>query len=216
MNINTTVCMSGRSVRQEDPVLDVVERLKDVALVPVRTEEMPTSSLSITINTFVVTNLIDIYMELLPFVSRAWMNLPPISGCRPIYMIIWMLASEDYSVNHNTIRWDKSTPNNFAYVWTIIERMTPILRRVGLTWIVAGRNSVDYCSLTGMRGPADQSLYPPTVGLVASIKESVRAVRDVQGYQVEREFVSLFDFESAMMMVDTWHGKSGTSAGSCT
>jgi len=133
-----------------------------------------------------------------PFVMQAWRNLPPIGTHTPMFMISLMMASEGYDVNHNTIRWEGATPNTFAYVWTVIERMRQLFVETGNELLIQGRDSVGYCAAMNMREPPDAYIYVQMSGVPPQAAAAIRVVSETRGQSMNRDFVSFCDFVMAM------------------
>ncbi|KAI6986055.1 hypothetical protein KC359_g8913 [Hortaea werneckii] len=114
---------------------------------------------TISISRVKLNTMIKSYHILYELVHKCWSNFPEPPCSEKTYVFVWALASDDYCFNHGTISWERSTPNTFVHLWSIIDRIKLSLEREGLSWIVNGRNCAEYCRSTGMSGPLDAHMY---------------------------------------------------------
>lgn len=62
------------------------------------------------------------------------MRPAPVSGCSHVAMR--MIASENYGVDHSTIKWDGANLNIFVDLWSIMDRTKPTLSSMDLGWLM--------------------------------------------------------------------------------
>ncbi len=154
----------------------------------------------ISVSRVKMSTMISSYRTLYTLVNKCWSNLPEPPCSERTYVFMWMIASEGYAVNHNTIKWEGSSPNTFVHLWSIVDRMRPTLEGSGLSWIVDSRNCANYCGTTGMTGPLDVHMYPPE--FVTPI-EIIKMDEDTTPFTHENkraEFCSFYDFTMSVMV----------------
>jgi len=141
-------------------VADMLTSLKAVATVPVYTNSRPNEyEDSIMVSTMKLEEVASKYTDIYKFASKAWRNLPTPPGCEKAFVIAWMIASENYDVNHFSISWSGSTPNTFVHLWSVINRIRTAFDTQTSSWFINSRDPVGYCTSMNMSGPADQHLY---------------------------------------------------------
>jgi len=180
--------------------------LRTVAKVPVFVgERLEVSGDSILISELKMGVIAGIYEKIYSFTHRAWRNMPPAPGCDPPYVIMWMLACEDYEVNHNTISWTGARPNTFVHIWSMIERLSGMFMETGVEWVVGPREAAGYCTATNVVGPADTHIYSRELHTPPQVVAMAMSMRTSTSMPVNREFLSFFDMEvSAMMPGSGW------------
>lgn len=137
---------------------DVLESLKKCATVPVVVDGNPNSmERRISISRIKLGQMVKSYPVMFELANKCWSNFPEPPCSERTYVFMWAIACSDYSFNHGTISWERSTPNTFVHLWSIVDRMK--LRLSNLNWIIGTRNCADYCRSTGMTGPLDASMY---------------------------------------------------------
>ena len=143
-----------------DIVAEMMTVLRRIANVPVHANVKPVSDEnSIMISTMKMNELVGMYKQLYQFTSTVWKNLPPTIDYEPVFMIVWMLASENYDINHFTITWPGSTQSTFVHLWSIVNRIRTVLDTETANWFIASRDPVGYCTALEVTGPADAHLY---------------------------------------------------------
>ena len=140
------------------------------------------------------------YENIYAFTHKAWRNIPDAPGCEPPYVIMWMLACEDYEVNHNTIAWQGAGPNTFVHIWSMIERLRNTLVEAGAEWVMGSRDSVGYCEATNTIGSTDAHIYMSEQLVLPQVASMARTMKGSVRTTANREFVSFFDMETSMMM----------------
>lgn len=149
---------------------DVVESLRKCATVRVVVDGKPNEFENvISISRIKLNDLINAYPLIYELVHKCWSNFPDPPCDERTYVFLWALACDNYCFNHGTISWERSTPNTFVHMWSIIDRMRLVLVRHGLGWVMVGRNCADFCRSTGMVGPLDANMYVPELVVPSEI-----------------------------------------------
>lgn len=180
---------------------DSIKVLKNCATVPVVVDGNPNMmKTTIPISRVKMNTMINSYGIMYTLVNKCWSNFPEPPCDERTYVFMWAIASEGYSVNHNTIRWEGSTPNTFVHLWSIVDRIRPALESHALAWIVDSRNCVSYCRTTGMTGPLDVHMCPPEtvtpIEITKMDEDTVPFVHD----DTRAEFCSFYDFTMSTLV----------------
>jgi hypothetical protein len=174
---------------------NIIESLRSIAKVPVYLGEREAmSGQSILISQVKMSEVVAMYKGLYEFTHKAWRNLPPPPDCEAVFVIIWMLTSENYDINHFTIEWKGSTANTFVHLWSIIERLKTILQPMDLTWLVAARDPLGYSKTMKMTGAADKYLYPIDPIVPPHIDVFVNNMPKMKTEVLENSYSSNFNF----------------------
>lgn len=127
------------------------------------------------------------------------LNYRPPPPCSELtYVFIWMMVSDDYDFNHNTINWEGSNPNTFVHLWSIMDRLKQSLEDMGLHWIVGERSYTGYYMDTGLTGPMDEKMYIPEVEPLPYIDEMDDEIFSLTYTEQTEEFCSYLDFYTSV------------------
>lgn len=185
---------------------DVIKQLEMSANVRVSIDVVPNMyKNAIVINRTKMLEMVNSYGSMYSLVHRCWSNLPEPPCSEKTYLFMWMIASEGYSLNHNSISWEGSNPNTFVHLWSIIDRIRIALENTRMSWIVGERNCVDYCKTTGMTGPMDQHLYERERITPTEIEKMETDMTQFIFEDVRQEFCSFYDFQISTMMPENEH-----------
>jgi len=139
----------------------IIRELKEVATVDVVVDGSTSRKVgAIVIDTMKLKEIMCGYDYLRSIVQRTWSNLPSPPVPEKTHVIVWVIVTNDYGINHSTIRWPGANPNTFVHLWSIMDRIKMSLTGVDVGWLVGSRNCIDYCSTTGMSLPIDTYMYP--------------------------------------------------------
>ena len=182
--------------------VDVIEKLRSVATVDVEMDARPNAMRKmISISRVKMNEMVKSYALMYRLAHQCWSNLPDSPCDEKTYVFMWMIAADDYGVNHGTIAWEGSNPNTFVHLWSIVDRMRVSLENARVSWVVGTRNCASYCTTTGMSGPLDAHMYPPeytTADQITSIDESVTEMSYTDTIE---EFCSFYDFISSTLTI---------------
>jgi hypothetical protein len=182
----------------------MISSLRTAAKVPVFVgERTQPNTDSILISELRANVIAGVYAKLYAFTHKAWRNIPDAPGCEPPYVIMWMLACEDYDVNHNTIEWPGAGPNTFVHIWSMIERLRTTFTEAGVEWVMGPRDAVGYCTSMNITGPTDTHIYAGERILLPQVAAMSRGMKACRRTDVTRDFVSFFDMETSMMLPGT-------------
>lgn len=177
----------------------ILKELRSIAIIPVVIDvKVNANQQAIVISSTRLNEMMRYYAQLCLVVRKCWSNLPPAPVNECSHMIMWMIASENYGVNHSTIKWDGANLNTFVHLWSIMDRIKPTLSSMDLGWLMGSRSCVEYCLKSGAEGPMDSYMY-------TSMREPPRQIanmlasRESFTYQpVGREFDSFYDMNRSM------------------
>lgn len=182
--------------------VDVIQSLRSCATVSVNVDAKPSASTNgISISRMKMNQMINAYSMMYKIVHQCWSNLPDPPCNEKTFVFMWVIASDDYNVNHGTIAWEGSNPNTFVHLWSIVDRIRIPLENANMAWVVGTRNCADYCKTTGMNGPLDTHMYPHenvTPQQITLMSKDVNAMRYVN---VSTEFCSFYDFNMSTITI---------------
>ena len=193
---------SGMDVnKNNETYMKSIEQLRTIARVNVYIDEKEMGDTnSILISSMKMNMLSGIYEKLYAFTLKSWRNLPQVPGSEPAYMIMWMIASEEYSLNHMTVDWKGASPSTFVYVWSMIERMRDMMESMNVDWTVSSRDCKGYCMVTGISEPADTRLYTREQTTPPQVMHMCTSMSTARVTNLDRDYVSFFDAETSMLM----------------
>jgi hypothetical protein len=178
---------------------DVVESLRRCATVRVVVDGKPNEFENvISISRIKLNDLINAYPLIYELANKCWSNFPDPPCDERTYVFMWALACDNYCFNHGTISWERSTPNTFVHMWSIIDRMRLVLVRHGLGWVMVGRNCADFCRSTGMVGPLDANMYVPELVVPSEIVKIDDDFVPLTFKNEISEFCSYHDFKASV------------------
>lgn len=179
----------------------IIEKLKMFSNVPVYLGERETMTTeSISISPVKLDELVGMYEKIYAFTHTIWRNLPNPPDCEPAFVIIWMISSNDYDVNHLTVSWTGSSANVFVHLWSTIDRLRSSIDSMTSYWLFGSRGPVGYAEFTNMPGAADVYLYPkeiikPPHIEVLSAEMDMATVTDLN-----TDYESFYEFRRSLMM----------------
>lgn len=163
-------------------------------------ERESTTTDSVSVSPVKLDELVAMYEKIYRFTHTIWRNLPTPPDCEPALVIIWMIASENYDINHFTVSWEGVSANTFVHLWSTIDRLKNTMDSMTAYWLLGSRGPMGYAERTGMPGAADTYLYPkeiitpPHIGVL--VKEADRAIIT----DLDEDFASFYDFRQTLMM----------------
>ena len=183
----------------------VIEKLKENANVRVVVDANPSMYMNVmSVSRLKLTTILNTYAPLYELVNKCWSNLPNPPHDDRMYVFMWVMACENYSVNHSTIKWEGATPNTFVHLWSIMDRMKHSLERLNLSWVVGPRNCADYCRRMGMTGPLDSLMYVPELVVPVEITKMEEDFIPISFESESRSFCSFYEFNKSVKVDD--HG----------
>lgn len=180
---------------------DVVAHLKRVSNVPVFVDERESSAgPSILISSMKLGDVVSISSTLYRFTHEVWRNLPSPPENERMFVLMWLICSEGYDVNHQTIRWEGSSANTFVHLWSILDRLKTNLESIDMDWLIGARDPVGYSSYLNMTGPADRFIYPSMDIVPPHIETMIRDMNRCEYKEPKRGYNSNYDLMIALMM----------------
>lgn len=184
-----------------DTFSDLIKTLNACSNVPVVVDGNPSSTSNIiSVSRVKANTMINSYRTIYTLVNKCWSNFPEPPCDEKTYVFMWVIASEGYSVNHDTIKWEGSNPNTFVHLWSIVDRIRPSLEQSGMSWIVDSRNCAHYCGSTGMTGPLDAHMYPPELVTPIEIDKMDEDATPLTHQDRRSEFCSFYDFTMSALV----------------
>lgn len=180
---------------------NIISSLKAVSNVPVfvgQRESMAQDS--ILISSVKLNEMLSMYKELYAFTYSAWRNLPEPPDCEHTFVLMWMVAAEEYDVNHFTIKWPESSSNTFVHMWSIIDRLRTVLESNSADWLMGARSPVGYCQSMNMPGAIDQHLYPSEAVIPPHIRVFTENMDRMEPKKMTQDHSSNFSFIMSLTM----------------
>jgi hypothetical protein len=138
----------------------LLKELRAIAIIPVIMDvRVNANEQAIVVSSTRLNEMMRYYRGLCMVVRKCWSNLPPAPVSECSHVVMWMIACENYGVNHSTIRWDGANLNTFVHLWSIMDRIKPTLSSMDLGWLMGSRSCVEYCLKSGAEGPMDSYMY---------------------------------------------------------
>lgn len=148
---------------ENDMSAAVLKELRTYAVIPVVMDvKVNSNQQAIVVSSTRLNEMMRYYADLCMIVRKCWSNLPPAPVDECSHVVMWMIASENYGVNHSTIRWEGANMNTFVHLWSIMDRIKPTLSSMDLGWLMGSRSCVEYCLKSGADGPMDSYMYTRT------------------------------------------------------
>jgi hypothetical protein len=171
----------------------IIESLRRVAMVPVEMDGMVDKD-KITMSRLKLEQIMSSYEVIYGLVSKCWSNLPDPPCDEKTYLFVWIIASDDYCINHRSISWDGASANTFVHVWSIMDRIRMSLERTDMSWAVGSRNCSDFCRAVNMPGALDVYLYRPEPMTPSQILDLDKDIFEPTFVDYKAEFCSYYDF----------------------
>lgn len=179
----------------------VVSELKRFSNVPVFVgSRESTTADSISISPVKLDELVTIYPKIHTFTHTIWRNLPSPPDCEPAFVIMWMIASEGYDINHRTVSWEGTSANTFVHLWSTIDRLKSNIDEMTVIWLMGSRNPMGYAEHMRMPGAADMYLYPKEMITPPHIEVLAKNARGCKVTDLTEDFASFYDFRQSMMV----------------
>ena len=179
----------------------IIESLIATAVVPVVVDgTLTTNTATISISRMKIMQILSAYPFVYKLVNKCWSNFPEPPCCERVYVFVWAMACDNYCLNHSTIAWEKSTPNTFVHMWSVIDRMKYSFERQGIGWIVGTRSCADFCRSMMMSGPLDAIMYEPEFITPPEITKLEEDFVPITLKQESGSFSSFYDFTMAVRM----------------
>jgi len=181
---------------------DAIEKLRSCATVGVEMDARPSPMrTTISISRTKMNEMVRSYALMYRLAHQCWSNLPEAPCDEKTYVFMWMMAADDYEVNHGTIAWEGSNANTFVHLWSIIDRMRIPLENAKMNWVIGTRNCASYCDTTGMTGPLDAHMYPPEYTTPTQITSIDDNPMPMTYKNVTEEFCSFYDFNASNITI---------------
>ncbi len=179
----------------------VITQLKRFSKVPVYVGAKESAvTESITISPVKLDELISMYEKIYTFTHTIWRNLPTPPECEPAFVIVWMIAADNYDINHLSVSWEGTSANTFVHLWSTIDRLKNTIDSMTSSWLLYNRGPTGYAEYTKMPGAADTYLYPkemitlPHIGVLVEEADR-RTVTDLT-----EDFESFYEFRQSLML----------------
>lgn len=140
-----------------------------------------------------------IYGTIHAFVHTVWKNLNGSPDYKRAFVVMWMIASDGYDINHHSVSWRDMRPNTFVHIWSTMDRLRTVIDPVTASWLLGTRGPVEYAETMGMPGPADVYLYPKETTTIPHIEVFSANNSRCTSTDLGTEYASLFDFRMSMM-----------------
>jgi hypothetical protein len=107
-----------------DMFAEIIEEIRKVSRTTVNIDNIVTdTNKEISISRTRLVEILQGYDEVHVLVNKCWSNFPPAPYTKKTYVFVSMMMCKDYDVNHNTIKWEDSTPNIYIHLWSIMDRI---------------------------------------------------------------------------------------------
>lgn len=95
----------------------IIANLRKYANIPVFIEHREsTDTDSILISSIQLDECVEMYSTIHAFVHTVWKNLNGPPDCEWAFVVIWMMASEGYDINHHSMSWKDTKPDTFVHI----------------------------------------------------------------------------------------------------
>lgn len=179
----------------KDLTKGILTELKKICKTKVVLDEVTDENSNyISVSRTKLSEIVKEYVKIYELANKCWSNLPPPPCSELTYVFIWMMISDEYDFNHNTVTWEGSNANTFVHLWSIMDRLKQSLEDTGLYWIVGDRSCTGYYMHTGLTGPMDEKMYIPEVEPLPYIDEMDDEIFSPTYTEQCEEFCSYLDF----------------------
>lgn len=180
---------------------DIIAELRKLANVPVfMGEREMTSGDSIVISPVKLDELVCMYERLYVFSHTVWRNITIPPDCESTYVIVWMIASENYDVNHFSVPWPGASDKTFVHLWSTIDRLRTMLDTMTSSWLLGQRGPVGYAEAMSMPGAADTYLYPKEIITPPHVEFLSDNMSKSTSTDLTQSYTSLHEFRMSMMV----------------